>query len=148
MTEKQVLLVKHSWSYVTGQLDDLYPIFNKKLGHLCPELKPLLKRLNKEKRLAIIMTAINHMVAALPDLQKAEKQLLLALAEYSDLDISRSYYESALIAFLMTLEKKLGKNWTEEIRDAWIFIFASMHQHLLRQLQLPAVLSREASVQP
>jgi hypothetical protein len=147
MTEKQILLVKHSWSYVSGQLDDLCPLFGKKFVLLCPESKPTIKRLTKENRLHDLMMTVNHLVIALPDLVKAEKQLLLLLAAYSDLEISRNYYDSALIAFLMTLEKKLGKNWTLEIRDSWIFVFASVHQHLLRQLRMPAVLL-EGSTQP
>jgi hypothetical protein len=143
MTEKHVLLVKHSWSYVAGQPDELCAVFSKKLLHLCPELKPLIKRLNKENRLPAFMMVINQLVVALPDLLKTERHLLTLFAEYSDLEIPRDYYDSGLIAFLMALEKKLGKNWTSEMRESWIFIFSSVHQHLLRQLQLPAVLLRE-----
>jgi hypothetical protein len=140
MTEKQILLVKHSWSYVSGQLDDLCPLLSKKFILLCPESKPMIRRLTKENRLHDFMMTVNHLVIALPDLAKAEKQFLLLLAAYSDLEISRNYYDSALIAFLMMLEKKLGRNWSLEIRDSWVFVFASVHQHLLRQLQLPSVL--------
>jgi hypothetical protein len=148
MTEKHVLLVKLSWSYVAGQHDDLCPVFSKKLIQLCPELKSLIKRLNKENRLPVFMMSVHQLVTALPDLVKTEKHLLLLFAEYSDLEISRTYYDCALIAFLMSLEKKLGRNWSPEMRESWIFIFATAHQHLLRQIQLPAVLIRESASQP
>ena len=142
MTDRQILLVKHSWSYVASQRDDVCKSLKKNLAFLCPEIKSVIKKLDREKRMAGLMVSVNQLVVALPDLQKAEKEFLLMLAEYADAGISKSYYDSAVIAFLMTLEKKIGRNWTQEMRDSWIFIFVTMHQQILRQLQLSSVVKK------
>jgi hemoglobin-like flavoprotein len=140
MTEKQILLVKHSWSYVASHLDDLVGTFGKKVAQVSPELKPLLKRVNDENGLHSILTTINQVVATLPEFNKAEQQVLLLLAAYAGKGISRENYDAVLIAFLLTLEKKLGKHWSAEIRESWIYCFASIHHHFIRQLQLASTL--------
>jgi hemoglobin-like flavoprotein len=140
MNEKQVLLVKHSWSYVAGELDDVSNIFFRKMMQLAPELKPQLKKLHQEKRLSGIMTTMNHLVASLPEFKKAEKEVLILLAEYADSGISKHNYDTALIAFLTTLEKKLGDKWNTEMRDSWISIFISIHQYFIRKLEMPSTL--------
>jgi hypothetical protein len=62
---------------------------------------------------------------------------------YSDRGITRAFYDSLLVAFLISLEKKIGRRWTAEIREAWIFTFASVHMHLIGQLQLTRLLSEK-----
>jgi len=125
---------------MAGQLDDVSNTFFKKIILLAPELKPLLKRYQHEKKLSGIMTTVNHLVASLPEFKKAEKEVLTLLAEYSDSGISKSNYDAALIAFLMTMEKKLGGKWNIEIRDSWIYIFVSIHQYFIRKLETPSAL--------
>jgi hemoglobin-like flavoprotein len=139
MTDKQVLLVKHSWSYVASQLDQVSSLFVKKLLQLHPDLKSTLKSIRPDA-LPKLMQTVHHLVASLPDFKKAEKELLLLTAEYSNQGITKDIYDSILICFLITLEKKIGKNWSAEIREAWIFVLASTHMHLISQLQPPALL--------
>jgi hemoglobin-like flavoprotein len=132
MTEKQVLLVKHSWSYQTGQLETLGTLFTKKLIALNPELKVTLKRTVGELRTHSLMLALNQIVAALPNLRKAHQNIQQIVTEYAALGMTRADYENALIAFLLALEKRLGKNWNGEMREAWIFIFSSLYHQVSR----------------
>jgi hemoglobin-like flavoprotein len=140
MTDKQVLLVKHSWSYVASQLDEISSLFSKKLLQLHPEFKTSTSI--RPEALLKLMQTVHHLVASLPDFKKAEKELLLLTAEYSNQGITKDIYDSILICFLITLEKKIGKNWSAEIREAWIFVLASTHMHLISQLQPPTLLSK------
>jgi hemoglobin-like flavoprotein len=133
MTERQVLLVKHSWSYQTGQLENLSTLFTKKLLALNPELKLMMRRTVGESGAYSLMIVLNQVVASLPNLPKAHQSIQLIVAQYAALGITRADYENALIAFLLVLEKRLGKNWTDETREAWIFIFSSLYHQASRQ---------------
>lgn len=140
MSESQSFLVRNSWNLVSGELEDLSAIFVKQLSQLKPELKPLLKKLLAEQRLLKTVSTIDHLVNSLSDLRRAEKNVLLLIASYSDMRITREDYDIALIAFLMTLEKKIGRKWTLETRDAWIFTFVTIYQHFVKQLDKPITL--------
>lgn len=133
MTEKHVLLVKHSWSYVAGELDALGALFMKNLIRLRPEHKPIFRKLDNEKGITVLMQTIHHLVASLPSIPKAEKDLKSLLTEYSGFSLDRSHYDDALIAFLMTVEKKLGKRWNSEMCEAWVFLFAYTYQHVVHR---------------
>lgn len=142
MTEKQILLVKHSWSYVTGHLEDVSALYCKKLAKLMPEFRSLIPDPGKNPEgTHLIISTINQLVSAIPDFQKAEKDILILLTAYADKGITRTDYDSALIAFLFTMEKKLGKKWTNETREAWIFAFSALHQHFISLLQIPITLT-------
>lgn len=130
MTERQMLIVKHSWSYVANQLDDTHALFIKNLLHLLPHLEPILKKINQERESNEIMEIINHLVITLPDFSKVENEIRTVLIEYTDLGITPSGYDSALLAFLMTLEEKAPNVWSNEAREAWVFAFASANQYL------------------
>jgi hemoglobin-like flavoprotein len=139
MTEKQVLIVKHSWSYVANQLDDTNALFCKNLLRLLPDIKPILEKRKQEKGAIEIMGTVNRIVATLPDFSKVETEIRMMQKEFENLGITRSGYDSALSAFLMTLEKKTSKIWSLETRDSWVFVFASITQHI-RKLNLKFIL--------
>ena len=130
MTEKQVLIVKHSWSYVANQLDDANELFIKNLLHLLPHLKSILKKRNQESGSNEIMEIINHIVIALPDFSKVENEIRSMQIEYANLGVTPSDYDSALFAFLTTLEKKAAKAWNSEAHDSWVFVFATLKQYI------------------
>ncbi|MFM9837459.1 MAG: hypothetical protein ACKVOQ_04300 [Cyclobacteriaceae bacterium] len=130
MTEKQVLIVKHSWSYVANQLDDTNVLFCKNLLRLLPDLKPILKKREQEKSASEIMSTINRIVTSLPDFSKVETEIRTIQMEYASLGMTPSDYDSAMFAFLITLEKKTTKVWSNEARDSWVFVFASIKQYI------------------
>jgi hemoglobin-like flavoprotein len=117
---------------VANQLDDTNALFCKNLLRLLPDLKSILKKRNQEKGASEIMGTVNRIVTTLPDFSKVEMEIRMIQREFEDLGITRSDYDSALFAFLMTLEKKTPKIWSNEARESWIFAFASIHQHLSR----------------
>jgi hypothetical protein len=128
MTEKQVLLIKYSWSYVADKEDELANMFRKKIGQITPSLKPAFR--SSDAGALPIIRLIHHLVSDLPDAIKAETRLGALWKEYELAGISRSHDENALIALLLVLEKKLGKRWSMEIKEAWIFVFTSLRLNL------------------
>jgi hypothetical protein len=128
MNERQVLIVKHSWSYVASRLDDTQTLFIKNLCRLLPNLKPTQAKRNGEDKSGEIIRVIHRIVATLPTFSDIEIQKMQT--EYASLGIAPADYDSALFAFLMTLEKKASKTWNDEARESWVFVFASMRQHV------------------
>jgi hemoglobin-like flavoprotein len=136
MTEKQILLVKHSWSYLAGQVDELAIVLARNIILLDPSLKSLIQQLAVEKKLNDVLATVNDFVASLPDLNKAQPKTLHLISNYSNLNITKKNYDIAVLAFLQSLHKMLGATWDQEIHDAWITALTSMHKHLLDHLQL------------
>jgi hemoglobin-like flavoprotein len=141
MTEKQILLVKHSWSYLAGQLDDVTIVFAKNIIALDPTLKPLTQQLTIENKLREVLITVNDFVACLPNFERAEKKVLLLITNFSNFNVTRKSYDIAILAFLQALHKMLGETWDQEIHDAWLTALTSMQKHLLDQ-QLSSVTSK------
>jgi hypothetical protein len=132
MTEKQILLVRQSWEQVAGQREKTAALFSKKLELVTGQRLPL-KKVWPEAFYDIIVT-LHHLVISLPEVHKAENTIMHLLQRCKREGMTAADYNNALVAFLLTLEKKLGRNWSPEVRDSWVFVLASTYHQLTRKL--------------
>ena len=141
MDEKQILVVKHSWSYVVGHKEEFCDSLCKHIIFLEAELAPLITTLKSDDKIAGIIDTIHTIVLSLPDFRQAEKEVLTFAAECSHKSITQEVYETGVVALIMTLEKKVT-NWDPEFSEAWIFLFASLHLHFIEKLKVDPMLER------
>jgi hypothetical protein len=126
MDEKRVILIKHSWNNAIADKTVFASLLSKIAIELSKDLKPIVRQLQGEHQMMHILEMLNTIVIALPDFGAAEPEVLMFVSRYSKKGITNDNYEIGVIALLMTLEKKV-KAWTPEFREAWIFLFASIH---------------------
>lgn len=144
MTEKQVLLIKYSWSYVAGQLDRLTNMVERQLIRQSPPSKLLAAALENRKALPHLIESIHRIVVFLPDLSDMKREVAATLREYRDFDVSEEQFEDAVVAFVTALEKKLHDAYTRDIGEAWVFLFATIkHEALsMKDSRLPRIVKQ------
>jgi hypothetical protein len=132
MDEKRLVLIKHSWKYATGE-KGFESALCKMMIDVSSDLKPVVSFLRTEGQMSQVLETLDKVVVSLPDFTTTETDVIAFASRFSGKGITNERYEAGVIALLMTLEKKV-KAWTPEFREAWIFLFASIHLHFVKKI--------------
>jgi hypothetical protein len=135
LDEKRVVLIKHSWNYATSDKGGFGNSLCKMVVDISNDLKPLVKQLQAESQIRQIIYTVDKIVDSLPDFATIEAEVIAFVTQFSSKHITNEKYEVGVIALMMTLEKKV-KSWTPEFREAWIFLFASIHLHFYNKVRV------------
>ena len=130
MTPEQIALVQSSWEKVKPIVDQAAELFYGRLFELDPSLKPLFKGDMKEQGKKLMAT-LNLAVASLTKLDTilpAVKDLGRRHVQYGVPDQS---YETVGEALLWTLDKGLGDDFTDDVKEAWTITYTTLSTVML-----------------
>lgn len=125
MNANQISLVKTSWNKVMPIAETAASIFYDRLFTIAPEVKPLFKSDIKEqgrKLMAMINTAVNSLENLGP-LIPAVRDMAVRHRDYG---VKNEHYDLVGEALLWTLNKGLGADFTEEVREAWTTTYVTI----------------------
>jgi hemoglobin-like flavoprotein len=118
MTPRQKELVKSTWVSVVPISEQAAELFYGRLFELDPALKPLFKGGMKEQG-AKLMKTIGLAVSALDNLEPLIETLKDLGANHAVYGVKDEDYDTVAAALLWTLEKGLGSQFTDEVKNAW-----------------------------
>lgn len=123
MTKDQILLIKKTWS-IFREIDPVLigDVFYSKLFFDMPPLENLF-RTPKEiqsKKLVDMLSVIIGRLDNLEELTEEIKQLAIRHVQYG---VKDQHYKAVGTALLWTLQQGLGRDWNEEVREAWTACF-------------------------
>lgn len=133
-TPQQIKLVQDSYKLVEPNSEQISILFYNRLFQLEPSLQALFEESIEEqgKKLMLMLKAA---VTCLNDLDNLVPILEHLAERHSTYGTKASHFTPVGNALLHTLEQELGKEFTPEIRDAWIivihFIASAMKPKLL-----------------
>ena len=123
MTKEQIALVKKTWS-IFRDIDPVLigDVFYSKLFLDMPHLKNLFHTSKEEqsKKLVEMLTVIIGRLDNLEELTEEIKQLAIRHVQYG---VKEHHYNAIGTALLWTLQQGLGRDWNEEVKDAWATCF-------------------------
>jgi methyl-accepting chemotaxis protein len=134
LNPRQILLIKISWSYLSGRLEEFGDTFYRILFDLEPSLRAVFKNdivVQQEKFSAMvnhIVTHIQHTPALDPDLRQLGHRHL-------DYGVEPQHYDTVMIAFLLALEKRLKRKWDNETKEAWTMAFVYVVSQMRRPMK-------------
>ena len=130
LTSKQIELVENSWDYVLLNSQETGAIFYKKLFEIDPALRQLFKselHVQSEKFVAMITFAVhklNNMNEIIDDVK--------ALGSHHHKNsVKPEHYVSVAAALLWTIESALGKEWSTEIKEAWMAVYSALAKTMI-----------------
>ena len=119
MTKEQILLVKKTWS-IFREIDPVLvgDVFYSKLFFDMPHLENLFHTSKEEqsKKLVEMLTVIIGRLDNLEELTEEIKQLAIRHVQYG---VKEHHYKAVGTALLWTLQQGLGRDWNEEVKEAW-----------------------------
>ena len=123
MTKEQILLVKKTWN-IFREIDPVLvgDVFYSKLFFDIPSLEKLFHTPKEEqsKKLIEMLSIIVGRLDNLEELTEEIKQLAIRHVQYG---VKEQHYKAVGGALLWTLQQGLGKDWDEEVKDAWACCF-------------------------
>ncbi len=120
MTQKQIELVKSSWSLIST-IDPVVvgDLFYNRLFEIAPQVKHMFRSPIPEQSKKLI-AMIGYVIAKLDKLEDIIDEVGKLAQRHSGYGVKPEHYTVVGTALIWTLEKGLGENWNEEVKDAWI----------------------------
>lgn len=134
LTEKEILLVRNSWSFVIIHSAKAGELFYGQLFELAPEVKPLFKGdINDQaKKLTSMVTLLISKLKKLDDIMNEVKALARRHVNYGT---QPKHYDVVGQALLWTLEKGLKDKWNPEVADAWKKLYSILSKAMIEGQQ-------------
>ena len=116
----EIILVKQSWNGV-GKIkpEILGDAFYTKLFFDNPELRKMFPQEMEEQNKKLI-DMLNVIIERLENLNELKGEIIAVARRHVDYGVKTEHYNMVGNALLWTLQKALGKDWTEELKTAWI----------------------------
>ena len=123
MTEEQISLVKKTWS-IFREIDPVLvgDVFYSKLFFDMPHLENLFHGAKdvQARKLVEMLSVIVGRLDSLDELTEEIRQLATRHVHYG---VKEQHYKAVGAALLWTLQQGLGKDWTDEVKAAWVDCF-------------------------
>ena len=120
LTKKDIGFIKKSWTQLE-KIDpvDIVDIFYSKLFFENPELRKMFSQ-DMEGQYKKLVDMLDTIVARLENLDVLKGDIVAMAKRHVDYGVKPAHYNMVGKALLYTLQKKLGNQWTDEVRSAWI----------------------------
>ena len=122
LTPHQIQLIQQSFAKVEPIADQAAEIFYNKLFEYEPSVRPLFKSdiRNQGRKL---MSTLKVAVKALDDLDALVPVLQKMAVKHVEYGVRAEHYTPVGNALLYALKVGLGKDWTPELRQAWVEVY-------------------------
>jgi hemoglobin-like flavoprotein len=134
MTERQILLVKNSWSYVIVKAEEAGLLFYNRLFEIAPELKSMFKTEPKDQSRKLI-NMVTLIVSKLQKLQEIEDEIKGLAVRHRKYGVDTAYYRIVGAAFIWTLQRGLKEKWNEELEEAWVAVYTVISDAMIKNQQ-------------
>jgi hemoglobin-like flavoprotein len=122
MNAEQKVLVQESFAKVLPISETAADLFYNRLFELDPSLRPLFKGDMKDQGRKL-MDMINVAVKGLDDLDKIVPAVQALGQRHGGYGVKDKDYDTVATALLWTLEQGLGKDFTPEVKAAWVEVY-------------------------
>ena len=120
MTQKQIELVKSSWSLVSA-IDPIIvgDLFYNRLFEIAPQVKHMFRNPIPEQSKKLI-AMINYVIIKLDKLEDIIGEVGKLAQRHTNYGVKPEHYTIVGSALIWTLGKGLGEFWNDELKEAWI----------------------------
>ena len=131
MTQKQIDLVKSSWSLVET-IDPVIvgDLFYTRLFEIAPQAKHMFRSPMPEQSKKLI-AMISYVIAKLDKLDDIIGEVGKLAQRHNAYGVKPEHYTVVGTALLWTLEKGLGENWNEEVKTGWIKCYTILSEAMI-----------------
>ena len=131
VTTIDIELIKKSWIDVRKiKPEILGDVFYTKLFYDHPELRKMFPQEMEEQNKKLI-DMLNVIIERLENLDELKGEIIAVAKRHVDYGVKTEHYNMVGTALLWTLQKALGKDWTEELRTAWISCYTVLSDTMI-----------------
>jgi len=132
MTPDQVRLVQESFAKVAPIADQAASMFYDRLFATAPQVRAMFPAdmAEQQRKLMATLTIVVNGLSNLESILPAASSLATRHVAYG---ARPEHYPVVGAALLWTLEQGLGKEWNEEVADAWTAAYAMLSDFMIKQ---------------
>jgi hemoglobin-like flavoprotein len=138
MTERQILLVKNSWSFVIVKSEEAGLLFYDRLFEIAPELQPVFKTHPKEQALRLT-NMVTNMVSRIQHLDEIIDDIRALASRHSVYGVQTVYYRVFGAALIWTIQQMMDTRWNDELEEAWIDVYSLISNAMIQTQEAIAV---------
>ena len=131
MNDRDILIIKNSWSYLINQSDEVGLLFYNKLFELDPGLKSMFHN-DMDGQIQKFMDLITFTVTRLQKITDIENELDALAMRHLTYGVRPQHYQLMGKALLWAFEKSLGDLWNEETNNAWRELYNFLALSMMR----------------
>ena len=121
MKTNQISLVKESFGLVAKiPAEAVGSLFYTRLFEIAPEVKPMFRNADIPEQSRKLLSMLSYVISKLDTLDTVLEDVAKLSQRHVKYGVQDYHYEKVGEALLWTLEQGLGKNWTEDTKEAWI----------------------------
>jgi hemoglobin-like flavoprotein len=129
-TQQQIMLVQSSFAKVAPIGETAAQLFYARLFDIAPDVKPFFKS-DMTGQGRKLMTTLTLVVASLRDLDSIMPAVQALAVKHVAYGVVPAHYDKVGEALLWTLEKGLGDDFSEEIRQAWRITYGTLSSAMI-----------------
>ena len=137
MTERQILLVKNSWSYIVVDSEGAGQLFYNRLFEVAPGIKHMFTTDPKEQARKL-MNMVTLIVTKLQKLDEILSEIKNLASRHGKYGAKPEHYAVVGECLLWTLEKGLGEKWNNETKEAWVNVYGVLAEAMITNQQVSA----------
>lgn len=138
MTERQILLVKNSWSYVVVNSEEAGLLFYKRLFEVAPSVEHMFTT-DKKEQARKLMSMVTLVVTKLQKLDDILNEVKMLAQRHGKYGAQPAHYKVVGECLLWTLAKGLGDRWDKETEQAWIAAYTILSDAMIKNQARQAV---------
>src|SRR4051812_17186569 len=131
MTDRQMLAIKISWSYVIRDSGEAALLFYNKLFELKPALKPLFRN-DMELQARKLVAMLTLIVSRLQMIEEVADEISALGRRHAGYGARPEDYPVVRQALLWMLEHRLEEHWTPETREAWELMYQQLSNRMIQ----------------
>jgi hemoglobin-like flavoprotein len=123
ITPEQRALVQQTWQQVVPIADTAARVFYNRLFEIDPQLRVMFDRVEMKSQRGKLIQVLAMAVDKLDRIEELVPVIEALGRRHAAYGVSDSHYETVGAALIWTLEKGLGKAWSEEVKAAWTDVY-------------------------
>ncbi len=126
MTTRQIAIVKSTWAIVASlDTEAVGGLFYNRLFEIAPEVKGMFRSPMPEQSKKLF-TMIGYVISKLDKLEDIMDEVAKLAKRHVQYGAKAAHYQVVAEALLWTLEKGLGNEWTEEVKESWVLCYTTL----------------------
>jgi hemoglobin-like flavoprotein len=136
MTSEQILLVKKTWRVFRGiNPATVGDLFYSKLFTDNPALRKMFPK-DMQQQYQKLIDMLNAVVMRIEKLDDLNEDIAAMAQRHVQYGVRPAHYKLIGIALLWTLQKGLGSDWNEEVKNAWATCYKILADTMIKSTSL------------
>ncbi|NUN70171.1 MAG: hemin receptor [Bacteroidetes bacterium] len=125
LSDHHIALIRSSYDRILPIAEETGELFYSRLFEIAPYVRPLFRG-TMEQHARTMMEMVTFIVISADDLEQVAPRLQQLGKRHRSYGVTSGHYDIFASALLWTLERTLGRDFTNDVRNAWVALYVEV----------------------